>query len=204
MILVVLMATYPCIPATAQNATPPRCNVGADPVNKDRQPTAGEEIIPNPADKSIVYGSGNGHDVSCTLQAGVPVVINKTTGAAVWVYGCGNPIRTLWVPKHLPVFTQTEQPQQPVMPVVPVSPAPSYSSSSVNVTIDMGREVQQQPRQEGMWQPAFVAQKKHGSGHHGLIIGVVVVAAGAAVGIAFGMKGHGNSNSGNLNTGGAH
>ena len=78
----------------------PRCNVGADPVDMTRQPTRGEEVINNPADQRIMYESGSGHSVECILQAGVPVVINKDTGIAVWVYGCGNNILTPWKPKH--------------------------------------------------------------------------------------------------------
>ena len=81
--------------------TLPRCNVGADPVQADRQPTSDEEVVVNPADHVVRYKSGNGTTVTCRLEAGVPVVVSKTTGLALWVYGCGNDIvSTSWKPKQ--------------------------------------------------------------------------------------------------------
>ena len=95
-----------CATVVSAQTTPhtalPRCNVGADPVNASRQPTTNEEVVSNPADQRITYKSGNGLDVTCILQAGVPVVVDKTTGVAGWVYGCGNPISTPWAPKRTP------------------------------------------------------------------------------------------------------
>jgi len=95
-----------CAKVSAQTPTRqsalPRCNVGADPVNASRQPTANEEVVANPADQKLTYKSGNGRYVTCILQAGVPVVVDKTTGIAGWVYGCGNPISTPWAPKRMP------------------------------------------------------------------------------------------------------
>lgn len=87
----------------------PRCPVGTDPVDKDRQPAVDEEIVINPADQQIKYESGNGKSVDCVLQAGVPVVVNKETGIAKWVYGCGNDILSPWSPKRAPMPAITEQ-----------------------------------------------------------------------------------------------
>jgi hypothetical protein len=120
-ILVTIVAIILCVPLNAQT---PRCNVGADPVNKDRVLTVDEEVVINPADQSIVYGSGNGRNVSCIIQAGVPVVIDRATGKAKWVYGCGNPIVTPWIPKRIPL------PETPT-PQTPEAPAPATSSSSL-------------------------------------------------------------------------
>jgi len=109
-------------PAEAQT-TYPRCNVGADPVNINRQPTADEEVVINPADKVITYKSGNGRNVTCTLQAGVPVVINKTTGVAVWVFGCGNDIvPPSWTPKKIQGLMGPQGPQGPMGPAGPRGP----------------------------------------------------------------------------------
>lgn len=108
----ILMALV-AIPASAQRT--PRCNVGADPVNANREPSSFEEVIINPADKVITYKSGSGRDVTCNLEAGVPVVINKETGFAVWVYGCGNDIvePTNWRPKRMPGLQGPPGPQGP-------------------------------------------------------------------------------------------
>lgn len=89
------------LPASIEAQNLPRCNVGADPVNPNRQLTADEELVSNPADKAIRYESGQGRrSVACILQAGVPVVVDKATGIAKWVYGCGNDILTPWAPKR--------------------------------------------------------------------------------------------------------
>jgi len=198
MILVALLAITPCAPAL--NAQTPRCNVGANPVNSSRQPTADEEIVNNPADRAISYGSGSsGHpDVYCVLQAGVPVVINKDTGVAKWVYGCGNPIRTMWFPKRVPTpaLSQTEAPQlkQPVV---------TYSSSSTtNINFNqVARE--EQIRQEDLRQPDYyTAPVEHHWGRNaaigGGIVGVVVVV------VKFCGAGKKNGNSGGyVGTGGA-
>jgi len=79
----------------------PRCNVGADPVNKDRQLVEGEELAINSADQKIRYETRGGDAVTCILQPGVPVAVDKITGVAKWVYGCGNNILTPFTPKRM-------------------------------------------------------------------------------------------------------
>ena len=185
-VLVALMVIMPSTPALAQTA---RCNVGADPVNKDRQPTTDEQVIPNPADQKIVYESGNGRDVNCTLQAGVPVVVDKSTGVAKWVYGCGNGIKSFWVPKRLPPTGLP--PMQGLKgdkgdPGMQGPPGENGQNSSSQNT---------EP-----WRPSFDANQqkqpvKHG---HGLLIGGFAIAGALAAGLAFGMRG--KNSSGNLNT----
>ncbi len=89
----------------AQAASINRCNVGADPVNKNRQINPETEaLVINAADQKITYGSGNGKDVTCIAYPGVPVVVDKATGKALWVYGCGNPVRSDWFPKPAPLM----------------------------------------------------------------------------------------------------
>jgi len=82
--------------------TVPRCNVGADPVDRNRQPTAGQVVIINPTDYQMKYKSGSGKEVECILPIGAPVVVDKATGKALWVFGCGNDILTNWFPKRPP------------------------------------------------------------------------------------------------------
>src|SRR5450830_1802756 len=100
--VVLALALLGAANAEAQRVTIPRCNVGADPVNRDRQPTVNEEIVTNPADQVITMKSGNGSTITCNLQAGAPVAADKKTGVVVWVYGCGNDVLTYWIIKRPP------------------------------------------------------------------------------------------------------
>jgi hypothetical protein len=109
--------------ALTKKVSLPRCDIGSNPVNKDRQPADSETIVINPADQAIRYKSGNGHEVECNLEAGAPVVVSKKTGIALWVYGCGNDITSKpWKPKQPANGWFAQGPSGPMGPAGPQGP----------------------------------------------------------------------------------
>src|SRR3989344_6462538 len=76
----------------------PRCNVGADPVNKDRQLVEGEELAINSADQKIRYETRGGGAVTCILQPGGPVAVDKINRGAQSGYWWGYNILTPFPP----------------------------------------------------------------------------------------------------------
>lgn len=100
--LIVVLAALALFSFRAEaQKNPPRCNIGADPVNPNRQLADDEETVVNPTDKTITMVDGHSRKVYCTLPMGAPVVVKKATGIAVWVWGCGNDLLTVgWIPKR--------------------------------------------------------------------------------------------------------
>lgn len=104
------------------------CQLGQDPENPLRVIDWQKEcIVKSAVMQQVKMSTGSGKIVDCTLPSLTPVVINKTTGVAEWILGCGNTIvePNSWVPKGIKMcapemfLDKTEGEKQIQIPLVP-------------------------------------------------------------------------------------
>jgi len=80
-------------PVLAGAAELPACNWGADPVDKHRQVSVGEQVKVAPAGTVFhIQTAHNKKGVVCKSADEHPVVVDSATGYAKWAFLCGNPI----------------------------------------------------------------------------------------------------------------
>lgn len=78
------------------------CRLGEDPADPARRVDWTRECIVRPAAEQLVkMSTGSGKPVDCFLPRFTPIVVEKSSGIARWVLGCGNQILqpTSWVPQ---------------------------------------------------------------------------------------------------------
>lgn len=69
------------------------CQLGQDPADSSRLIDWNKECIVKPiGEKHIRMSTGSGKIVECFLPPLTPVVVEKNTGLATWIFGCGNEI----------------------------------------------------------------------------------------------------------------
>jgi len=135
-LIVFLFLFSACAFGQAQAAQPKPalnwCQLGADPVDSTRQPDWAAECVVKAASTPVTMLAGSGRRVECLIPPLTPVVVDRQSGVARWIFQCGNPILepANWVPQG-PKICGPEQPVQPAAapaPAAPQTPAPVTSA----------------------------------------------------------------------------
>ncbi|MGC8776193.1 MAG: hypothetical protein ACP5QN_02695 [Minisyncoccia bacterium] len=90
------------------------CRIGQDPADPDKKIDWAEEcLVKASKEVKIIMTTGSGRQVSCILPPLTPVVVEKSTGVAKWIYNCGNKIisPSEWIPDGVKQCGPEPQPQ---------------------------------------------------------------------------------------------
>lgn len=71
------------------------CNIGVNPVDKNRKLADGEVLFPLPEDTLMDVWSKSGHKARCVVKKGEMVVSDHYSGEIKWIKRCGNPAREI-------------------------------------------------------------------------------------------------------------
>lgn len=127
----------------------PACRIGYDPVNPDRQPDWNSEcLVKSTIEKRIKMNTRSGRVIECNLGKLVPVVIDKTTGIAKWILGCGNDILepNNWIPEGSKICVsqpeiQPNQTQIQVPPEIKISPSNMRVEGEISHRVNIDGEI---------------------------------------------------------------
>lgn len=134
------------------------CQLGMDPVDvKKVLDRSTEAVVKIGSHQEVLMGTGSGRKVRCILPPGTPVVVEKSSGVARWIFNCGNPISEPqnWIPQG-GVRVDFEQVSQPAQRVVD-QPAPQPALSQpqrVEVEVRHGGQIDVRHSGEVIVRPA--------------------------------------------------
>lgn len=118
------------------------CRLGEDPADPDRRVDWTRECIIKPAAPQLVkMSTGSGKPVGCILPRLTPVVVEKTTGVARWILGCGNQILqpNNWVPQGTRECAPEPAPAQ--AQEIKLSPSTVKLEGEITHRVEVGGEI---------------------------------------------------------------
>jgi hypothetical protein len=143
-LLILFFIFFSCVFAQEKKNVVPVCQLGRDPVEPDRTIDWTRECLAKPkSGANIIMTTGSGRQVKCFLPPLTPVVVDKSTGVAQWILGCGNKILapSAWVPDGPKQCGLEQQAIQPKAQEVIIQPGTLRVEKEIIHRIEVGGEI---------------------------------------------------------------
>ncbi|MCX7589368.1 MAG: hypothetical protein N2Z85_00290 [Patescibacteria group bacterium] len=146
MVLSFFLIVFSSFAQEGQEKKVPICQLGNDPADIYRRIDWEKESILRPLQQQKVkMTTGSGRVVECILPRLTPVVVEKSTGVARWILGCGNQIisPTKWIPEGIREFPEQHNKihSEQVVQEIKISPSTLNVEGEIKHGVNVSGEI---------------------------------------------------------------